>query len=102
MNFFFETLNRFLVAEKGALDNMSLLLRRYSDVQFTNMTGGNSNNMEKQDIINPSKLLPNNSTTTAAVEEAVTLGLPQEVGQWRQVQKIWLNQHSANGEGLIF
>ena len=60
------------------------------------MTGGNSNNMEKQDMINPSKLLPNNSTTTAAVEEAVTLGLPQEVGQWRQVQKIWLNQQKAN------
>ena len=94
MHFFFETLNRFLVAEKGALDNMSLLLRRYSDVQFTNVAGANSD-VEKQDI-NPAKLLPNNSTTAAAVEEAVALGLPQEVGQWRQVQKIWLNQQKAN------
>ena len=94
LQFFIETLGRALQAEKGALDNMVLILRKNSE--DSNISKASSN--ASQSAVAPLPLAPSSLFTKrkaastqseegSSANEVLALNLPEDLGRWRDIQK---------------
>ena len=112
LQFLVETLGRALQAERGALDKMVLVPQARGDMDSSgsalgevddaastisdaNMSVGSQSQVSSASILN--KVLPSTDTAVgkSAVQEAIELNLPEDVGRWRETMKARLQDQTS-------
>jgi len=94
LQFFIETMNRALQAEKGALDNMMLNLRRSSEESIASSLSAGSSTASQPLPQNPSALFIKRKNSSvlhseegSSVNEALALNMTEEIGRLRDTRK---------------
>ena len=112
LQFLVETLGRALQAERGALDKMVLVPQARGDMDSSgsalgevddaasaisdaNISVGSHSQVSSASILN--KVLPSTDTAAgkSAVQEAIELNLPEDVGRWRETMKARLQDQTS-------
>ena len=111
LQFLVETLGRALQAERGALDKMVLVPQARGEIDSSsalievddaasaisdaNMSVGSQSQVSSASILN--KVLPSTDTAVgkSAVQEAIQLNLPEDVGRWRDTMKSRLQDQTS-------